>query len=265
MHSGIVPVYSRGRFADGRAYFAMRYVEGNSLRTMVTRFQAEASERPAGRVEGLRRLVRHVADAGRVVHYAHDRGVLHRDLKPHNLLITPYGETMVLDWGLAASFRRPEGADRPLAPPLEPEAIEELTAASSGRAVGTAAYLSPEAARGDLEGLGPPSDVYGLGATLYVVLTGRSPIEATTPTETLRKAMRESPPSPQRLCAWLPPALEAVCLKAMSRRPEDRYSTCLEMAEDLERWRAREPVSANRDSARERVARWLSRRLRGAP
>src|SRR5262249_10928957 len=132
---------------------------------------------PGARGLALRTLLGHFLAACQAVAYAHSRGVLHRDIKPANIMIGPYGETLVVDWGLARPFDR-AGSDGPgdgaPAAPRSAAATETL----AGTALGTPAYMSPEQAAGDLEALGPPSDVYGLGATLYCLLTGRSPFEA---------------------------------------------------------------------------------------
>jgi serine/threonine protein kinase len=129
---------------------------------------------PAARSLELRKLLRRFTDVCNAIEYAHSRGVLHRDIKPHNVIVGKNGETLVVDWGLAKPMGKAESTDeRPLVPSSASGSVQTLP----GNAIGTPAYMSPEAARGDIEALGPRSDVYSLGATLYSILTGRAPFE----------------------------------------------------------------------------------------
>src|SRR5262249_53238465 len=157
--------------------------------------------------------------------YAHTRGVLHRDLKPGNVIVGKHGETLVVDWGLAKAKGRTDAVmpseERPLVPSSASGSAETLP----GSALGTPAYMSPEQARGDLEHLGVRGDGYSLGATLYSLLTGKPPFEGDDPGAVLRAVQRGEIPPPRRLDPSLDMVLEAVCLKAMALRPEDRYPT----------------------------------------
>jgi serine/threonine-protein kinase len=259
-HPGIVPVYGLGTFADGRPYYAVRFIRGDSLKEAADRFHADDSLRddPGRRSLELRKLLRRFTDVCNAIDYAHSRGVLHRDLKPGNVIVGRYGETLVVDWGLAKATGRTEpGADsgeRTLVPCSASGSAETLP----GSALGTPAYMSPEQAEGDLEHLGPRSDVYSLGATLYYLLTGRPPLEGEI-ADVIRAVQRGEFPPPRQRDASIDRALEAVCLKAMAHRPSDRYATPKALSEDIERWMADEPVSAWREPFARRARRWAKR------
>jgi serine/threonine-protein kinase len=258
-HPGIVPVYSLGRHPDGRPYYAMRLIEGISLKEAIEEYHGKAAGRPdpGTRSLELRRLLDRFRAVCEAVAYAHSRGVLHRDVKPQNIMIGPYGETFLVDWGLAKVTGQPEPSD-PEARPLKPVASERSGETRAGSTLGTPPYMSPEQAEGRLDRLGPASDVYGLGATLYHLLTGRPAFEGSTP-EVLAKVRRGEFPKPRMVRPDVPRALEAICLKAMAPRPGDRYATARELAVDIERWQADEPVSAWREPWPVRALRWAKR------
>jgi tetratricopeptide (TPR) repeat protein len=187
------------------------------------------------------------------IEYAHTRGVLHRDIKPGNVIVGKFGETLVVDWGLAKAVGRSEGSDERT---LRPSSASGSAQTLPGSAVGTPSYMSPEQARGDLDALGPRSDVYSLGATLYSLLTGKPPFEGP---DVLRRVEAGDFPAPRVLDRTIDPALEAVCLKAMALKPSDRYATPRALADDVERWAADEPVSAWREPWSRRARRWARR------
>ncbi len=263
-HPGIVPVYGLGTYANGRPYYAMRFIRGDSLKEAIDHFHADATLKkdPGRRSLGLRKLLRRFTDVCNAIEYAHSRGILHRDIKPGNVIVGKHGETLVVDWGLAKPLGHaaPKAAagERTLMPSSAGSSAETLP----GSAMGTPAYMSPEQAAGDLDRLGPRSDVYSLGATLYCLLTGKAPFDGEV-FEILRKVQKGDFARPRQLDPSIEPALEAVCLKAMALKPDDRYDTIRVFADDLERWSADEPVTALPDSWGRRLARW-SRRHRSA-
>jgi serine/threonine protein kinase/formylglycine-generating enzyme required for sulfatase activity len=267
-HPGIVPVYGLGHHQDGRPYYAMRFIRGKSLLDAIKKFHADESLRkdPGKRLLELQKLLRRFTDVCNAIAYAHSRGVLHRDLKPDNVMVGKYGETLVVDWGLAKALGTSgEGAtiadhDDPLPEAsFQPSASDGLDATQAGSFVGTPAYASPEQAAGRLDLVGPASDIYGLGATLYHLILGRPPIIADNIHELLAKIQAGQIVPPRTLAPWLDPALEAICLKALALKPEDRYSSPKALAEDLDLWIAGEPVGAYSEPLIRRTRRWTSR------
>jgi tetratricopeptide (TPR) repeat protein/tRNA A-37 threonylcarbamoyl transferase component Bud32 len=269
-HPGVVPVHGLVQDAGGRPCYAMRFIEGESLKEAIERFHA--LEKQPGHDEGERRLAlrdmlsRFLAVCNTVA-FAHDRGIVHRDLKPANVMLGRYGETFVVDWGLAKYLGAAEGEQGPgtgaaaAAPPLSPALTlppaEGLTA--PGQVAGTPAYMSPEQAAGRWGEVGPASDIYSLGAMLYELLTGQVPFPGPDPAEVLRRVQRGDFARPRQVRAAVPRALEAVCLKAMALPPADRYATALELKAEVEHWLADEPVLAYREPVAVRLGRWARR------
>jgi serine/threonine-protein kinase len=260
-HPGIVPVYGLGTYDDGRPFYAMRFIRGDSLKGAIALFHGDfAIQTDQGRrTLALQKLLRRFLDVCNAISYAHSRGVLHRDLKPANIMLGDYGETLVVDWGLAKAVGRhleptaPRDAERT----LRPGSSSDVQPTVVGSRLGTPAFMPPEQAAGRLDELGASSDVYSLGATLYVVLTGQVPFTEPDLPTVLRQVEQGVFPRPRQVCPWIDPALEAVCLKAMARLPQDRYPTPRALAEDLEHWLADEPVAARRDPLRTRSWRWV--------
>jgi tetratricopeptide (TPR) repeat protein len=238
----------------------MRFIRGDSLKDAIERFhQADGPRRdPGERSLALRELLGRFVDVCNAVAYAHSRGVLHRDLKPGNVMLGIYGETLVVDWGLAkvastlvANATTPENLLRPASSGATPTVM--------GQALGTPAFMSPEQAAGRLDQLGPASDVYSLGATFYCLLTGRAPVAGIHVGEVLQRVQEGEYPRPRLVKREVPAALEAIGLKAMALRPEERYRSPRELAADIEHWLADEPVSAYREPLLVRARRWARR------
>jgi eukaryotic-like serine/threonine-protein kinase len=257
-HPGVVPVYGLGTDADGRPYYAMRFIKGESLKDAIARFHEDETFMvdPGRRSLALRKLLRRFTDVCNAIDYAHSRGVIHRDLKPANIIVGKHGETLVVDWGLAKAIGR-----------ADPSAGEQTLAPSSGgssetlpgSALGTPAYMSPEQARGELNRLGPRSDVYSLGATLYCLVTGKPPFEGEDIGAVLHAVQEGQLRRLSQHDPALDKALEAVCLKAMAKEPLDRYATPRALADDLDRWMADEPVTVWREPLARRARRWARR------
>ncbi len=271
-HPGIVPVYGLGIQGDGRPYYAMRFVKGDSLKEAIEHFRRDdplpggdggqrpgkgPSHDPGRRSLELRKLLRRFLDVCNAIDYAHSRGVIHRDIKPANLIVGKHGETLVVDWGLAKAVGKsdPGSGERTLLPSSASGSSETLP----GSALGTPAYMSPEQAEGDLDRVGPRSDVYSLGATLYCLLTGRPPYAGDDAGAILRAVKRGEYRPPRAIDPSIDSALEAVCRKAMATKPDERYPSCRALADDVERWMADEPVTAWHEPRSRRARRWARR------
>lgn len=262
-HPGIVPVYGLGRYRDGRPYYAMRFIRGDSLKDAIDQFHVqEIDRRDLGRREiELRRLLARFIDVCNAIAFAHSRGVIHRDIKPANVMLGNFGETLVVDWGLAKALDRVDVKEEasdfgPLKSRLTSGGGETL----AGSTVGTPSYMSPEQARGDVENTGTASDIYSLGATLYHILTGKAPVKGKNVLDLLDKVRKGDFPPPRSVDRRIHPALDAICMKAMANDPAKRYSSARGPARDIERFLADEPVSVYREPIVARLARWAKRR-----
>ena len=257
-HPGIVPVYGLGNYGDGRPYYAMRFVRGDSLKDSIAAFHADHTLKndPGRRSLARRNLLRRFVDVCNAIDYAHTRGILHRDIKPANVILGKHGETLVVDWGLAKALGKAEPGPATDERTLMPSSASGTSETLPGSAMGTPAYMSPEQAAGDLDRLSPRSDVYSLGATLYCLLTGTPPFEGDDLGALLRAVGKGEFVPPRKRDPTLDRALEAVCVKAMALKPEDRYATSRALADDVERWAADEPVSAWHEPLLRRARRW---------
>ena len=265
-HPGIVPVYGLGTYADGRPYYAMRFIRGDSLKEAIDRFhKADAAGMdPGQRTLELRGMLGRFVDVCNAIAYAHSRGILHRDLKPGNIMLGKYGETLVVDWGLAKPVGEHASSEKteqlqPGEGSLTPRSMSASSQTLMGSAMGTPQYMSPEQAGGKLDQLGPASDVYSLGATLYVILTGKPSLTDPNVGTVLQKVQRGEFARPREVRPEVPAPLEAICLKAMMLKPEDRYASPRLMADDIEHWLADEPVSAWPEPWSVKARRWLGR------
>ena len=243
----------------------MRFIRGDSLQEAIERFHASGGNNSdsSERALELRKLLGRFLDVCNAIAYAHSRGVLHRDLKPGNIMLGKYGETLVVDWGLAKTLDQSEIQIESSQGPVVPSVGGGSAPTQMGSAIGTPRYMSPEQAAGRLDLLGSASDVYGLGATLYSVLTGRAPIEGDETGVILKRVEQGEFRPPRAIRPELDRALEAICLRAMALKPADRYKSPRELADDIEHWLADEPVAAYRDPLLSRLAR-TSRRHKAA-
>jgi eukaryotic-like serine/threonine-protein kinase len=257
-HPGIVPVYGLGKYADGRPFYAMRFIKGDNLKEAIRRFHEKPDDDESARNLEFRQLLRRFIDVCNAIGYAHSRKVLHRDLKPGNIMLGQYGETLVVDWGLAKVGARPD-SEAPTAseePSLRLKAGSGSAETQMGSTIGTPGFMSPEQALGRLDLLGSASDIYSLGATLYVVLTGRAPITGEDVGAVLSRTSQGDFLPPVQAKAGVPKALDAICRKAMALKPHDRYGSARELAADIEHWLADEPVAAYPEPVLPRMGRW---------
>ncbi len=237
-HPGIVPVHEMGRLMDGRLYFTMLEVRGRSFDAIIHDYHQQRREEKAKGVAtfSFRRVVDIFFKVCEAVAYAHARGVIHRDLKPTNVLVGAFGEVHVVDWGLAKIIDRPDAlAD------LDPEervvtnrSQDSSKATLAGTIAGTPAYMPLEQAMGLRDKQGPHSDVYALGAMLYEVLTGEPPYRGETAEHVLRQVLQGAPPTPDD--PQIPPELLEICQKAMERDPELRYPNGRAIADEVSAW-----------------------------
>lgn len=229
-HPNIVPVYEVGE-RGGQHFFSMKLIEGGPLTAVVDRLKADPIA-----------AARLMAVIARAVHHAHQRGILHRDLKPGNILIDADGQPHVTDFGLAKHL----GADAG-------------TVTQSGAVMGTPSYMSPEQAGGKKD-LSTAADVYSLGAVLYELLTGRPPFQAKSVLDVLMKVVDCEAPPPHAVNPTVPRDLETICLKCLEKDPHQRYDSAEALARDLDRYLAGEPIRARPVSVAERAAKWARRR-----
>lgn len=224
-HPGIVPVYEIGRKPDGNHYYTMKLVRGMTLAKAI---------RDAETLEKRLRLLPHFRDICNAIAYSHSRGVIHRDLKPENIMIGEFGETVVLDWGLAKVRGEDDESESTLQEELNILNIENIGNTTKGKAIGTPAYMPPEQAKGDVEQIDERSDIYSLGAVLYEILTGQPPFKGRNIKETLEMVQNNPPVDITILENDAPPDLCAVVSKTLTREKNDRYETALEVAWEIE-------------------------------
>jgi serine/threonine protein kinase len=226
-HPNIVSIHEVGEY-DGQQYFSMDYIDGQDLGSRLKNGAMPVSEAVD--------LLVTLTDA---VHFAHQRGTLHRDLKPQNILIDRDGRPHVTDFGLAKYIGETDGLTK------------------SGDVLGSPSYMAPEQAEGRLDRIGPQSDVYALGAVLYTMLTGRAPFVSQTLPQTLLKVVQELPTSPRSLQPGLPADLENICMKCLEKAPERRYASARELGDDLRRFQDHEPVLASPPSRWRQAEHWV--------
>ncbi|MEQ8766165.1 MAG: protein kinase [Planctomycetota bacterium] len=258
-HPGIVPVHDLGIDSNGQVFFAMRYVDGLDLESVFRLARDGSADWPRTRLLG---LLQRVCEA---MSFAHARGVLHRDLKPTNIMVGRFGEVYVMDWGVA-KVPHEETCDVRVAPEAisdDHDAQDSPLISRSGTIIGTPAYMPPEQATGDRDDLGPHSDVYSVGAILYQLLTGRMPYlspDRPISTHAMLEKLMSGPPVPiSRLAPEAPAELIAICERAMARDPSDRYPEMGAMAEDLRAFLEQRVVSAYEAGAWAEAKKWVLR------
>ncbi len=259
-HPSIVPVHDLGLDEEGRPFYVMSFIHGRTLRDVIAEHHENSS--PGGESREVRsaRLLEIFVKICQAVAYAHHRGVLHRDLKPENVMLGPFGEVLVLDWGMAKLTGQPEAAEG--SQPVHLTGSSGSTETEAGTVLGSPPYMPPEAAEGRTAEADERTDVYLLGATLYHLLTGKPPRQGSSVYEMIELARTVAPPPPRQLGADVPKALEAVCLKAMAQRKESRYGSVRDLIGDMERYLAGAPVSAYREPMLVRAGRWCKRHQR---
>jgi WD40 repeat protein len=229
-HPNIVQIHEVGE-QDGRPFFSLEFCPGGSLASKL-----DGTPLPPERAAEL------VETVARAVQAAHDKGIVHRDLKPANVLLAEDGTPRITDFGLAKKLDEAVGQTQ------------------SGSILGTPSYMAPEQAGGKSKEIGPPADVYALGAILYELLTGRPPFKAATPLDTILQVVSEEPVPPRRLQPKVPRDLETICLKCLHKEQTKRYASARHLAEDLRHFRAGEPIQARPTPAWERALKWARRR-----
>src|SRR5436190_7102888 len=228
-HPSIVPIYEVGE-RDGSCYFSMKFVEGGQLDEVVRRTPMS-----------IRQAVELIAKVARTVHYAHERGILHRDIKPGNILLDAKGEPHLTDFGLARLVET------------------ESTMTRTLDVLGTPSYMAPEQAMGNNAAVSSVTDIYGLGAVLYQLLTGQPPFAGGATYETIKLLLDTEPKQPRLLNPKIDRDLSTICLKCLEKDPKRRYSSALALAEDLERWLGHEPIQARHTGVFARGVKWVRR------
>lgn len=275
-HPGVVPVYSLDTNHEGHPYYAMRFIQGRTLEEGIVDYHNSCDA-----VE-FRNLLGRFVSVCNTIAYAHNQGVIHRDLKPSNVMLGEFGETLVVDWGLAKSLDEGDDpahsesdgseaiADSKAIEPTEtlPYLASNGTAESSttnrqteaGQVLGTPSYMSPEQAAGDLSRIDKHSDIFSLGAVLYKLLTNQVPFRAESAAKTIQQVMAGTFVPAHDVRKDTPRPLSAVCAKALSSNPADRYRSATELADDVNRWLADESVQAYTEPWTQRMRRWTKRR-----
>jgi len=254
-HPATVPVYEISRDRMGSVYFTMKKVEGVDLRDILLGIVARD---PAYKDKyHLNDLIEVLIQVGQAVAFAHSRGVIHRDLKPANILVGEFGEVMILDWGLAKVLNEPPSEHGEI--PEQDHLNLELT--RRGKRAGTPLYMSPEQAAGDNQHIDGRSDVYSLGSILYEILTHENLVWGIDKDEVLERIQTQDPVPPRKRTPQreIPHALDSICMRAIQRKPEERYSSLLEMVDDLRAYLLHQPVSVHQYTFYERCINWERR------
>ena len=235
-HPGIVPVYELARRPEtGQHFYTMRFVKGRTLSEASREYH---EKRIAGKADSFEfaTLLNAFVVVCKTLAYAHSRGVIHRDLKGQNVIVGDYGEVVVLDWGLAKLVNQPDDEGQSASVSLHHHEATSVDLTLQGDTLGTPGYMAPEQAAGRLGLLDRRTDVYGLGAMLYQLLTGKAPFSGVHTAEILRKLQTEEPEPPLQHWAEVPPTLQAACLRALAKDPAARFDSASELAHEIEQW-----------------------------
>ena len=256
-HPSIVPVYELVRPGEGqKAFYTMRFVRGRTLTEAVRRFHKKLAKGKGKFLDQLTLLNAFVSVCN-AVSFAHSRGVVHRDLKGQNVVLGDFGEVILLDWGLAKLLDQAEENSE------LPQVIVEHDRTAQRDSTRPGAWHpgvhGAEQAKGRLDSIDERTDVYGLGAMLYEILSGQAPFHGSDTEEVLRQVREEEPAAPRQFVPRVAPGLEAICAKAMNKRSKDRYASASDLANDVQHWLADEPVTAYREALHWRMARWSRR------
>jgi serine/threonine protein kinase len=255
-HPGIVPIYGLGQ-DDDAPFYTMPLIQGQTLKEAIANYHQRRGKWKKPELRSRLQLLQAFVSICRTMGYAHSRGVIHRDLKPANIILGSFGEVIVLDWGLAKMIGPADASeDKPSVWSVEPI---RAGATSDGQLLGTLAYMAPEQAMGLTDSVDQSTDVYGLGSILFEILTGRTPHQGRTTAELRQRISDGATPRVRSIDPWSPAELDAICAKAMAKSRTDRYANATDLADDVERWLADEPVNAYPSSWRARTRSWLNR------
>jgi serine/threonine-protein kinase len=269
-HPNIVPIHDLGIDSEGRIYFSLKLIEGESLKSIIEKRKTNQELSPGVRYKDVYtqlRMIEIFISVCQAVAYAHAKGVIHRDLKPDNIMLGLYGEVLVVDWGIAKVIDSKVPAEDQKTIPIT--ALNDLAPEKSmeGSVAGTPAYMSPEQAQGRVSSIDARSDVYALGAVLYHVIAGRPPYEGSSTLEVLKR-VQQFPPKPLASGTVgfqpVPRELKAICSKAMSREPELRYASAEELRDDLQAYLENRPVQACPETRWRRFQKWFKRNRKQA-
>ena len=250
-HPGVIPIYRLGLGNDGLPYYTMKMIKGETLQEAIKKYHRSPT------LAELLNLIRRLVSVSKTIAFAHSKGVIHRDLKPANVMLGEYGETLVMDWGLAKPYNHGMEDSYVSIIHRTKQPRPELTMV--GAIVGTPAFMSPEQARAEENAVGPLADVFGLGTVLYYLLAGQTAFSGRSTQEVLNKVRACNPIPPSHVKPNVPHGLEAICLKAMEKLPENRYQGASDFADDLCRWLDDEPIVAEKPTFWTKIRWWMMR------